>query len=78
MVWCKKHLHWTWIMITLLRFSFITLDSPVPYIIYSVAFLGVTLWVLHQKGRSLVWVLMPIAVLFLRNNRVRVKEVSDG
>ncbi len=69
MNWFKKHLNWAWVIVALSRFVAIPFDSPIPYVVLHTALLALTLWALHQKGRSLLWVLMPIAVLFLHNDR---------
>ena len=81
MNWSRRHLNWTWFIAALLNFCFIPFDSPVPYIVYHAVFLIITVWVLYQKKRCWLWVIFPIAVLFLENKRLidvnKHKEALD-
>ena len=74
-VWAKKHLNWVWWIAFAIRIAAIPVtvptDSPIPYFVTTVLLIAVTLWVLHQKGRSLWWVLIAIATPFLSNKSVK-------
>ena len=72
-VWAKKHLNWVWWIAFAIRIATIPAptDSPIPYFAATVLLIAVTLWVLHQKGRSLWWVLIAIATPFLSNKSVK-------
>ena len=71
----KKHLNIVWCAAFVLRFGTVTLTSAVPFILLSVLFIAVTLWVLHEKGQTLWWVLIPIAAPILKNNRTGRRRV---
>ena len=73
MKWFKRHLNWTWTMAMVVQFATIGFDSPIPYIALHLLFLGVTVWVIIQKGRRLAWILFPVSALFLSNE----KEQTD-
>ena len=72
-VWAKKHLNWVWWIAFAIRIAAIPAptDPPIPYFAATVLLIAVTLWVLHQKGRSLWWVLIAIAAPFLSNKSVK-------
>jgi hypothetical protein len=82
--WFQQHINWTWVIVTLsfelLRWGFTLSNITFPIyvwilfiIIYLVSEIAVTLWALGRKSRSGWWVLFPIAVLLLSNNRIKQK-----
>ena len=78
MEWFNKHLNLTWLLVCVAQFGTIWSDSPIPYIIFHVCFLIITLWVLNRKGRRWVWIIIPISAPFLSNKRLAevAKETS--
>ena len=69
MGWFSRHLNITWVILTLLQFTTIWYDSPIPFLITRVLWIVGTFWVLHRKDRSWLWFIIPISVLFLSNKR---------
>jgi len=70
--WFQRHINWTWLLVFTVRFVAIPFDSPIGPIISILGYIGmiiITAWALHRKSRSYWWILIPIAVLFLTNNR---------
>ena len=69
MIWFNKHLNWTWVLACALQFTTIGFETPIPYLITHIFFLGITLWVIHRKGRCWLWILIPISAPCLSNER---------
>jgi len=69
MNWFREHLNITWLIVTALPFTCIAFESPIPYMITWLIHLVTMLWILDQKKRNWIWVLIPIAVLLLGNER---------
>ena len=70
MNWFKRHLNLTWFIVVSLASQMGTLYNigvPIGVIMLFTLTLivGVTIWVLYQKGRDFLWVVCPISVLFL-------------
>jgi hypothetical protein len=82
MNWFQRHLNWTWLIVVLplellrsayLPFSHITFPLffwILLFISYLIVEIIVTLWALRRKSRSAWWLSVPLAVLFLSNNRI--------
>ena len=72
-MWFKRHLHWTWFL-TWLFSTVILISVGTLYIEWvigcCVVYYGVTLWVIHEKRRSLLWFLIPISAIILDNKKV--------
>jgi hypothetical protein len=79
MNWFKSHLNITWLLVLFLKFAglplSILLDTVMPSIIFWIFFIIVNIWILYQKKRSYAWIIIPIAVLILGNNRIEKKEI---
>jgi len=80
MNWFKRHLNLTWGISCAIYFTilvFVELTSPIPFYVVWAFFIGITLWVLHQKGRGFGWVICPVACLFLTNKRQKPNVTMD-
>ncbi len=71
MKWAKKHLNLTWLISALLPFATIGCSSPILWAITTMLMVVVTLFVLWEKNRNLMWFMFPISVLLLSNKRVK-------
>lgn len=72
----KRHLNWTWLLgwfcfpnVAYLCGYLLGIPPTVCLIVALIAYYGVTLWVLNEKGRGLLWAIIPISALFLGNKR---------
>ncbi len=77
MNWFERHLNITWAIVWFFSPFVVGVFSSVPIVMLGslVIFYGVTLWVLHRKSRSWLWVLIPVAVLVLSNQRETHKRI---
>lgn len=78
MNWFKRHLNWTWVFAYLIWFPLnaTALDHDfhtIPSLIGSGFLLGVSIWVIKQKGRRLAWVLLTpfFSPLWLGNKKTQ-------
>jgi hypothetical protein len=71
MTWFEKHINWTWLFSVILMFGTVFFSTPIPYVISWILFIVATIWALKQKHRSYWWILIPIAVIFLKNKGTR-------
>ena len=78
MNWFNKHINWTWIIFMIcpqflyiiIAFIDTTENGVIGLLFLFIAWLiriGVTFWALDKKGRSLLWIFFPLAILFLNN-----------
>jgi len=68
--WCRQHLNWTWIIVSLLLgLTPVIFGYLAVYIICTVIYVMVNLWVLDKKGQSWVWIFASIVIPFLSNKR---------
>jgi len=84
MSWFKKHLNWTWVLAWLATSIganiFLNISAGlnnnyiIVLLIIIIGYYGTTLWVLGEKGRSLIWTLFPISALLLENKRRATDE----
>lgn len=73
MIFFKKHLNFAWLLGVLFYLIMAYLTGISGFIAYSIIgwvfYLAIAVWVLHRKGRSYAWMLIPVSVPFLINEK---------
>ena len=66
----ERHLNLVWAVMVLMPFAMILVSSnTLLYIATMLAYYVVSLWIIEQKGRNLLWIVFPISAPLLRNKR---------
>lgn len=85
----QQHLNWTWVIAVMLRVALGAISMAIdpslefdnPLWILDIASIAVvfivTLWVLGEKNRSLLWVFTIIAAPFLENRSGKLEEDEE-
>jgi len=75
-MWFKRHLNWTWFLtwmfsnIILISIGILYIELYIVLVIgCCVVYYGITLWVLNEKGRNLLWSFVPISAVLLDNKK---------
>jgi hypothetical protein len=82
MNWFEKHINWTWVLVYAIISIFLLYFNVYPngilYYVIAILLYGITGWALWRKKRSGLWILIPIAVLFLSNKRIEKPNENNN